>query len=37
MSAGASDSMWFRNERIPVANVRPSIDYLLSLFSDLSK
>jgi acetylornithine deacetylase/succinyl-diaminopimelate desuccinylase-like protein len=61
MSAGASDSMWFRNEhipsygvsplfikdgdrfshglneRIPVANVRPSIDYLLSLFSDLSR
>lgn len=61
MSAGASDSMWFRNEhipsygvsplfikdsdrfshglneRIPVGNVRPSIDYLLSLFTDLSR
>ena len=61
MSAGASDSMWFRNEhipsygvsplfikdsdrfshglneRIPVDDVRPSIDYMLSLFTDLSK
>jgi carboxypeptidase PM20D1 len=61
MSAGASDSMWFRNEhipsygvsplfikdsdrfshglneRIPVGDVRPSVDYLLSLFTDLSK
>jgi carboxypeptidase PM20D1 len=61
MSAGASDSMWFRNEhipsygvsplfikdsdrfshglneRIPVANIPPSISYLLSLFTDLSK
>ncbi|MBV8308438.1 MAG: M20/M25/M40 family metallo-hydrolase [Gammaproteobacteria bacterium] len=61
MSAGASDSMWFRNEhipsygvsplfikdsdrfshglneRIPVADVRPSIAYMLSLFTDLSK
>ena len=61
MSAGASDSMWFRNEhipsygvsplfikdsdrfshglneRIPVGDVRPSIDYLLSLFTDLSR
>jgi carboxypeptidase PM20D1 len=60
MSAGASDSMWFRNEhvpsygvsplfikesdrfahglneRIPVADVRPSMDYLLSLLTDLS-
>ncbi len=61
MSAGASDSMWFRklhipsygvsplfikdsdrfshglNERIPVADVRPSVMYLLSLITDLSK
>ncbi len=61
MSAGASDSMWFRNEhipsygvsplfikdsdrfshglneRIPVADIPPSIAYLLSLFTDLSK
>jgi carboxypeptidase PM20D1 len=61
MSAGASDSMWFRNlhipsygvsplfikdsdrfshglnERIPTDDVRPSIVYLLSLFTDLSK
>jgi acetylornithine deacetylase/succinyl-diaminopimelate desuccinylase-like protein len=61
MSAGASDSMWFRNERIPsygvsplfikdsdrfshglneripVGDVRPSMTYLLSLFTDLSK
>jgi len=61
MSAGASDSMWFRNEhipsygvsplfikdsdrfahglneRIPVDGVRPSMAYLLSLFTDLSK
>jgi carboxypeptidase PM20D1 len=61
MSAGASDSMWFRNEhipsygvsplfikdsdrfahglneRIPVADVRPSMAYMLSLFTDLSK
>ena len=61
MSAGASDSMWFRsehvpsygvsplfikdsdrfshglNERIPVDDVRPSMAYLLSLFTDLSK
>ncbi|HVO47168.1 MAG TPA: M20/M25/M40 family metallo-hydrolase [Steroidobacteraceae bacterium] len=61
MSAGASDSMWFRkehvpsygisplfikdsdrfshglNERIPVADIAPSIAYLLSLFTDLSK
>jgi carboxypeptidase PM20D1 len=61
MSAGASDSMWFRsehipsygvsplfikdsdrfahglNERIPVADVRPAMAYMLSLFSDLSK
>jgi acetylornithine deacetylase/succinyl-diaminopimelate desuccinylase-like protein len=61
MSAGASDSMWFRNEhipsygvsplfikdsdrfahglneRIPVGDVRPSMDYMLSLFTDLSK
>jgi carboxypeptidase PM20D1 len=61
MSAGASDSMWFRNEhipsygasplfikdsdrfshglneRIPVGDVRPSMAYLLSLFTDLSK
>ena len=61
MSAGASDSMWFRNEhipsygvsplfikdsdrfshglneRIPVADIPPSISYLLSLFTDLSK
>jgi acetylornithine deacetylase/succinyl-diaminopimelate desuccinylase-like protein len=61
MSAGASDSMWFRNEhipsygvsplfikdsdrfahglneRIPVDGVRPSVAYMLSLFTDLSK
>jgi carboxypeptidase PM20D1 len=61
MSAGASDSMWFRNqhipsyevsplfikdsdrfshglnERIPVADIQPSIVYLLALFTDLSK
>ncbi len=61
MSAGASDSMWFRNEhipsygvsplfikdsdrfahglneRIPVADVRPSMAYMLSLLSELSK
>ena len=61
MSAGASDSMWFRNEhipsygvsplfikdsdrfahglneRIPVADVPPSMAYMLSLFTDLSK
>ena len=61
MSAGASDSMWFRNqhipsygvsplfikdsdrfshglnERIPVDDIRPSMTYLLSLFTDLSK
>src|SRR5215831_7413393 len=61
MSAGASDSMWFRNEhipsygvsplfikdsdrfahglneRIPVGDVRPSMTYMLSLFTDLSK
>jgi carboxypeptidase PM20D1 len=61
MSAGASDSMWFRNqhipsygvsplfikdsdrfshglnERIPVDDIKPSIAYLLSLFTDLSK
>ena len=61
MSAGASDSMWFRNEhipsygvsplfikdsdrfahglneRIPVDDVRPSMAYMLSLVTDLSK
>lgn len=61
MSAGASDSMWFRkehvpsygvsplfikdsdrfshglNERTPVADIAPSMSYLLSLFTDLSK
>jgi acetylornithine deacetylase/succinyl-diaminopimelate desuccinylase-like protein len=61
MSAGASDSMWFRsehipsygvsplfikdsdrfahglNERVPVDDVRPSMNYMLSLFTDLSK
>jgi carboxypeptidase PM20D1 len=61
MSAGASDSMWFRheqvpsygvsplfikdadrfshglNERIPVEDVKPSLDYIVSLVSDLSK
>jgi carboxypeptidase PM20D1 len=61
MSAGASDSMWFRNEhipsygvsplfikdsdrfahglneRIPVADVGPSMACMLSLLSDLSK
>jgi acetylornithine deacetylase/succinyl-diaminopimelate desuccinylase-like protein len=61
MSAGASDSMWFRNEhipsygvsplfikdsdrfshglneRIPVCDIRPSMAYMLSLVTDLSK
>ena len=61
MAAGASDSMWFRNEhipsygvsplfikdsdrfshglneRIPVADIQPSVAYLLSLLTDLSK
>ena len=61
MSAGASDSMWFRsehvpsygvsplfikdsdrfshglNERIPVADVRPSMAYMLSMLTELSK
>jgi carboxypeptidase PM20D1 len=61
MSAGASDSMWFRNEhipsygvsplfikdsdrfahglneRIPVGDIQPSMAYMLSLVSDLSK
>jgi acetylornithine deacetylase/succinyl-diaminopimelate desuccinylase-like protein len=61
MSAGASDSMWFRNEhvpsygvsplfikdsdrfahglneRIPVGDVQPSMTYMLSLLTDLSK
>lgn len=61
MSAGASDSMWFRhenipsygvsplfmkdsdrfahglNERVPVDAVRPSVAYMVSLFTDLSK
>jgi carboxypeptidase PM20D1 len=61
MSAGASDSMWFRNkhipsygvsplfikdsdrfshglnERIPVDDIKPSVTYLLSLFTDLSR
>jgi carboxypeptidase PM20D1 len=61
MSAGASDSMWFRNEhipsygvsplfikdsdrfahglneRIPVGDIRPAMDYMLSLLTDLSK
>ena len=61
MSAGASDSMWFRhenipsygvsplfmkdsdrfahglNERVPVGDVGPSVAYMLSLFTDLSK
>lgn len=61
MSAGASDSMWFRNkhipsygisplfikdsdrfshglnERIPTDDIRPSVVYLVSLFTDLSK
>jgi acetylornithine deacetylase/succinyl-diaminopimelate desuccinylase-like protein len=61
MSAGASDSMWFRNEhipsygvaplfikdsdrfshglneRIPVGDIQPSMSYLLSLFTALSK
>jgi carboxypeptidase PM20D1 len=61
MSAGASDSMWFRNqhipsygvsplfikdsdrfshglnERVPVDDIRPSVAYLESLFTDLSK
>ncbi len=61
MSAGASDSMWFRNkhipsygvsplfikdsdrfshglnERIPTDDIRPSVVYLVSLLTDLSK
>ena len=61
MSAGASDSMWFRNQHIPsygvsplftkdsdrfshglneriaVDDIKPSVAYLLSLFTDLSK
>jgi carboxypeptidase PM20D1 len=61
MEAGASDSMWFRNEqipsygvaplfikdsdrfshglneRIPVGDIQPSMAYLLSLFTALSK
>ncbi len=61
MSAGASDSMWFRNEhipsygvsplfmkdsdrfshglneRVPVGDIQPSIAYMFSLFTDLSK
>lgn len=61
MSAGASDSMWFRNqhipsygvsplfikdsdlfahglnERAPVDDIKPSVTFLLSLFTDLSK
>ena len=61
MSAGASDSMWFRhehvpsygisplfskasdrfshglNERVPIANIGPSISYFVSLFTDLSR
>lgn len=61
MSAGASDSMWFRNEhvpsygvspifikdsdrlshglneRVPVDDISPSIAYMLSLLTDLSK
>jgi carboxypeptidase PM20D1 len=61
MSAGASDSMWFRaeqipsygiaplfikdsdrfahgrNERIPVDDIPPSLNYLISVFTDLSK
>jgi carboxypeptidase PM20D1 len=61
MSAGASDSMWFRNEhipsygvspifikdsdrlshglneRVPLDAIAPSISYLLSLLTDLSK
>jgi len=61
MSAGASDSMWFRNEhipsygvsplfikdsdrfshglneRIPVGDVPPSMDYLVSLLTELSR
>jgi acetylornithine deacetylase/succinyl-diaminopimelate desuccinylase-like protein len=61
MAAGASDSMWFRNEhipsygvsplfikdsdrfshglneRIPVGDIQPSVSYLLSLLTDLSK
>jgi carboxypeptidase PM20D1 len=60
MSAGASDSMWFRNEhipsygvsplfmkdsdrfahglneRVPVADIQPSMAYMLSLFTELS-
>jgi carboxypeptidase PM20D1 len=61
MSAGASDSMWFRrehipsygvsplfikdsdrfahglNERIPVGDVRPGVQFMVSLIGDLSK
>jgi carboxypeptidase PM20D1 len=61
MSAGASDSMWFRhehipsygvsplfikdsdrfahglNERIPIDDIRPAMDYMLSLLTDLSR
>jgi carboxypeptidase PM20D1 len=61
MSAGASDSMWFRNEhipsygvsplfmkdsdrfahglneRVPVGDIQPSIVYMLSLLTDLSR
>ena len=61
MSAGASDSMWFRKEhipsygvsplfikdsdrfshglkeRIPVGGIRPSVAYMLTLLTDLSK
>jgi acetylornithine deacetylase/succinyl-diaminopimelate desuccinylase-like protein len=61
MSAGASDSMWFRNEhipsygvsplfikdsdrfshglneRIPVGDIKPSMAYMVSLFTELSK
>jgi len=61
MSAGARDSMWFRNEhvpsygvsplfikdsdrfanglneRIPVEDIQPSVAYMLSLLTDLSK
>jgi carboxypeptidase PM20D1 len=61
MSAGASDSMWFRNEhipsygvsplfmkdsdrfahglneRVPVRDIQPSMAYMLSLFTDLSR
>jgi len=61
MSAGASDSMWFRNEhipsygvsplfikdsdrlahglneRIPVSDIQPGMEAMLSLFTELSK